>query len=731
MSKKEMSKGARALQEFLSEAQDICEALGQGLMDIDSAIKRGDPDPSLINDVFRSMHTLKSLSGMFEVGPLLVLTHTEESLLEEIRLGRIALDPLVLDLLFQSLDTITRILGMVGAAKDTRAADDQVDIDELLGEIERITRKGTAKETGAPGAGAADSAAEQEGVEDIFGPDILEVLTEYEEHRLHTNFERGFPFYRIQTLFDLDAIEVNLDAMKTRLKPIGEIITYLPSADSAEADKLGIDIIIAIHGDMTALETILKDVNATWECLFPKQKPTAAPGETTGDASDVDAQALQGATEPPLPAQTGTLVAEAEEKEQALSLRSVSQTVRVDIRKLDRLMNVVGELAIVRSAIGEISDQLRAIVGRGDLAIELHRINRGFDRKLVELREGILEVRMVPLSQVFDRLARMVRTISRGLGKEIHLVVSGADTEVDKLIVEELSDPLLHIVRNAIDHGVEDADKRRTLGKPEFGTVALTAYQKGNHVMIEVEDDGAGIKGELIRDAAIKRGLLDEAQVDLLTPEEAVNLIFLPGFSTSEQTTEISGRGVGMDVVKTNISALGGLVEVQSDPGIGTKFSVTLPVTLAIIPTLLVEVMDQTYAVPLNTVNEALFVSQSDIETIFGTETIALRGQTLPLCRLADFFNCEKGGATSDVSCIVVTSFGQRRLGFIVDTLIGQQEVVIKPLGASLGEAAFFSGATDTGGERLALVLDTGSIIEAFFGGSSGTEALAKTAESP
>ncbi|MCP4599628.1 MAG: chemotaxis protein CheA [Proteobacteria bacterium] len=712
--------GQKALQEFLSEAQDIAENLGKSLMLIDRTLKDGDLDPDIVNDLFRGMHTLKSLSGMFDVKPLSELAHHEENLLEEVRLGRVVLNARLLDLLFESLELITHILNIVSEAGNTKAADDSEATNTLILKIEKAVY-GESSEL-------ADAPYEEEQSSDpvsLFSSEVLEVLTEYEEHRLRTNLDRGLPFFRIRTRFDLDSIDVNLDMIKTRLKPVGEIITYLPSSEEAEPDKLGIDIIIAVQGSVEELATAIEGVDAAVEDITPPSAP-----------QDEDKQPLEGAQEPDgdQSQQVPTLVPEAtsvatDEKEQSLTLRSVSQTVRVDIRKLDRLMNAVGELAIVRNSISRIGDELKAVGGRSDLAIELHRIDRGFDRRLIELREGILEVRMVPLSQIFDRLARLVRKVSRGLGKEIHFVISGADTEVDKLIVEELSDPLMHIVRNAIDHGVEGHERRNEAGKPEFGTVALTAYQKGNHVVLEVEDDGAGIDGDKLLKAAVDRGLIEEDQADSLSPGEIINLIFLPGISTTEETSEISGRGVGMDVVKTNISALGGVVEVQSEPGIGTKFSITLPVTLAIIPTLLVSIAGRTYAIPLNSVAEALYVSNDNIGMVYSTETITLRGQTLALCRLADFFGVSDIEPRPSDSCIVVASLGQRRLGLEVDALIGQQDVVIKSLGNSLGAAKCFAGATDIGDEQLALVFDTAAIIEEYFSAGTGSERRAQLAE--
>jgi two-component system, chemotaxis family, sensor kinase CheA len=708
----------RALGEFLSEAQDIGESLGKDLMEIDKALKTGEPDPDQVNNLFRAMHTLKSLSGMFGVEPLSLLAHHEESLLEEVRLGRRELTPDLLDLLFESLELITQILGMVGEEGDAKAADNVGSVAVLIKKL----------------AGDTDELAEEELDEtppqtpaQLLGSDVLEVLTEYEEHRLTISIDRGWPLCRIRMRFALDSIDVNLEEIRTILKPIGEIITYLPSSDEGEADTLAIDIIFALHGSNDELESALTDSQVEIQPIEtkavhvvrhtePPEDPTfteiSDPGDeisdvllASGDDSEFNNELLG-------PSGDTT----------ALSLRSVSQTVRVDIRKLDRLMNVVGELAIIRNAISRMTEEIKSFLGRGDLAVEMHKINRGFERKLGDLRDGILEVRMVPVSQMFDRLARMVRKLSRSLGKEIHFVVSGSETEVDKLIIEELSDPLMHIVRNAIDHGIEQGSERQELGKPDFGTVALTAYQKGNHVVVEVEDDGAGIDGQRLVEVALERGLMTAEQAELLSTDEIINLIFLPGLTTAAQTTDVSGRGVGMDVVKTNISALGGVVEVQSETGIGTKFSVTLPVTLAIIPALLVRVTDETYAVPLNTVSEAMLVTATEFRSMLGTKTMALRDDTLALCDLNEFFSKMPDEDTRSEVCVVVTSIGQRRLGLIVDHLFGQQDVVIKTLGKSLGQASCFSGATDIGDERLALVLDTAAIIEEYFASEGAYE---------
>jgi two-component system chemotaxis sensor kinase CheA len=389
----------------------------------------------------------------------------------------------------------------------------------------------------------------------------------------------------------------------------------------------------------------------------------------------------------------------------------VSQSVRVDIRKLDGLMNVVGELVLVKSSLQSIADRLKAQGGEASLVGELFHANRGLERRLAELQDGILEVRMVPLDQIFDKLARMVRKIAREVGKEIELEVSGGDVELDKLIVEDLSDPLMHLIRNAIDHAIEPPDVRARAGKPRGGRVRLSAQQKGNHVLIAVEDDGAGIDEERIREVAVARGLATAEAVRELSRREVMNLIFVPGFSTARQVTSLSGRGVGMDVVKNNIANLSGIIDLQTERGLGTRFEITLPVTLAIIRALVVAAAGRTYAVPLNSVLEILELRGRDVRTVSTREVISVRGSTVPLVRLARFFDLD-GASAPDSFFVVVVGLAQERLGVAVDELVGQQDIVVKPLGAQLQHVRGVAGATDLGSRRTVLVLDVGAIIE-------------------
>jgi two-component system chemotaxis sensor kinase CheA len=404
----------------------------------------------------------------------------------------------------------------------------------------------------------------------------------------------------------------------------------------------------------------------------------------------------------------------------------VSQTVRVDIRKLDSLMTVVGELAILRSAILRISERVRGRPELRDLGIELHRLHRTFDRHLSQMQNGILEVRMVPLGQIFDKLARIVRQISREHDKQVNLVITGAETEIDKLIVEELSDPLMHMIRNAIDHAIEPRDDRIAVGKPPVGTIALNAFQKGNHVVLEVEDDGKGMDPEVLIKSAVRLGLVSKDESTELTPREILALVFMPGFTTKEEATQLSGRGVGMDIVKTNIAKLGGIVDITSEVGIGTKMTITLPITLAIISVLVVEIAGRSFCMPLAAVEEAIVLDEGLVRTFEGREVMTQRGATLPICRLARFFGIdaphferghdgEPGGRHKRF--VVISSVGNRRLGFVVDRLVGQQDIVIKALGKSLKMVRGFAGATELGDQRVGLVLDIAALIEEVLAG--------------
>ncbi|WP_437735834.1 chemotaxis protein CheA [Sorangium sp. So ce1335] len=730
--------GDRAREEFFSEAQEIVEGLGRDLLALDEAVRTNKVDPDVINDVFRAVHTLKGLAGLFGATRMATLSHELEELLDNLRLGRIEISASVLDLLFRSVELYGRILQN---EKDGRDAP-MPEVDDLLRQLHQ--------DAGPSAAGLPDDNYDLD-------PGLLSVLTEYEEHRLRTNIASGMTLFRLRVQFHLATIDQALDDLKITAKPYGEIITYLPTGAGADQDSIELDILMASRSPLDELQRALHQAGAAVEEIprrnnnghgrvappgMPSMSAALRGGAPTGVSRAVDLTGSMAAS-PPSSARGGR-------KGELSSIRSVAQTVRVDIHKLDRLMNIVGELALVRSALGRLVERLRAAPTERELSLDLHRLQRTFDRHLAAMQAGILEVRMVPLGQVFDKLARVVRQISRDADKLVNLVITGAETEVDKLIVEELSDPLMHMMRNAIDHGIESKSQREAVGKPAVGTIALNAFQKGNHVVIEIEDDGKGIDVDKLLDAALRRGVMTPEDARTTSYREVLNLIFQPGISTKTDVSELSGRGVGMDVVKTNISKLGGVIDVHSEPGIGTKMTVTLPITLAIISALIVRVADRLFAIPLTNVQEAVALDESTVRQIDGREMITLRNSTLQLCYLARLFGLNEeeelsariagllGGARGGSAArpavggrrggdgrgtlglqggnkrkyIVVASVGARRLGLVVSTLIGQQDVVIKALGPSLSSVRGFSGATELGDQRIALVLDAPALIE-------------------
>jgi two-component system chemotaxis sensor kinase CheA len=722
--------GERARDEFFSEAQELIDGLSRDLLSLDEVSKRGGNDAELVNDVFRAVHTLKGLSGLFGAAMMSGLSHELEDLLDDLRLGRIELSQPVLDLLFQSVELYGRILS---AAKG-EGAEPVAEVKALLTAIGQVSQE--------KGGGQAGVVAQYE-----LDPGLLGVLTEYEEHRLRTNLQAGLSLFRLKVQFQLSTIDSALDELKGKTRPHGEIITYLPTGEGTDADVVELEILVASR---TALGTFKQALSASnidieevrrrdtpqgFASVPPPRPPPSLPDAPPmpndaplfsdddgmsgmGNASARGSMLPPGSMMPPAPPMMpGMPMVPGQHQQQRdagrdLSLRSVSQTVRVDIRKLDHLMNIVGELAIVRGALSRVMDRVRGRPDMRELGTDLHRLHRAFERNLHQMQNGILEVRMVPLGQVFEKLARIVRQISREADKQVNLVITGADTEIDKLIVEELSDPLMHMMRNAIDHGIEDRDARMRVGKMLVGTIALNAFQKGNHVVIEVEDDGAGMDPAVIIAAAVRKGLIAPDDAKELSNKEALALVFAPGFTTKEEATSLSGRGVGMDIVKTSIARLGGVVDIHSDAGIGTKMTITLPITLAIISVLMIEVAGHTFAVPLSTIEEAIVFDAKSVRSVDGREVLTQRGLTLPICRLDRLLELDRTVPAPPRTYVVVATVGDRRVGFVVDALTGQRDIVIKALGQTLRSVRGFAGATELGDQRVGLVLDVQSLID-------------------
>ena len=684
-----MTDGQRPSSEFLSEAQEVIEAFSRNLLQLDAQQRSGDYDPDLLNAAFRAIHSLKGLAALFGAGPVAALSHALESTLDSLRLGRIPLSQDALDVLFEAVEAFQAMLAAFG-----RDEPDAISADALLDRIAALS----------PSAETSDSRTSLAGLDES----ILGVLTEYEEHRLRENIRMGRSLYRVHASFDLLAIDVGIEALKNKMKAYGEVITYLPSADASGDDRIDLDILLGAESTLAEIASGVAEDGVTVHELATggsrrseEPKPPPLPEVAPPPAAEPEIQ---------LPESLDALDTGGPE----LSLRSLSQTVRVELSRLDLLMNLIGELGIVQANLGDTLDTVRGMARSGDVARELQTHLRAMDRKLSLLQQGILDVRMVPLGQVFDKLARVVRKLGREAGKEIRLQISGADTELDKLIVEELSDPLMHMIRNCIDHGIETRQERVEAGKNAVGRIELRAFQKGNRVVIEVEDDGRGMEWRDIRTVAVQRGLVGETASRELTMPEVIDFIFMPGFTTRRSATAVSGRGVGMDVVKTNIGRLSGIIDIDTTPGKGTCFSITLPVTLAIIQALVIETAKQTFCVPLNSVLESIMIRKSEISTVEGHEVISLRGKTLPLLHLADLFELRTGRAFVDPERIyvVIVGLAQHRVGLVVDELLGQQDVVIKPLVRALRAVPGIAGATELGGGRTVLLLDVSTLVE-------------------
>jgi two-component system chemotaxis sensor kinase CheA len=665
----------RPLSEFVAEATEIVERLSHDLLALDE--RRGEePDPDTLNSVFRSAHSLKGLASLFGQDRIAKLAHVLEDGLDALRLGRITASDALLDAFIDGIEVLGGLIGMASRGEEQGAAVDHAD--GLIQHLELLL----GQNGGAPRGDPLKELA--------LDPAVLHVLTEYEEHRLRENIKKGVTLYKVRAVFKLDDFDVKLAAMAAALKPIGEVISTLPSSQVSDETSIGFDLIVGCGKTLVELQAVLVPFGAQAALLSASVAPRARPSA------------------PPPPGQSiGPVVASPE-----VSLRSLSQTVRVDIGRLDRLMSSVGDLLLTRSNIARFADLARA-AGAATLpklwSQELAREARVLERKLDELQKGILEVRMVPLGQVFERLARLVRRLLREGGKEIDFELAGGDVELDKLIVEELSDPLMHLLRNAIDHGIESPEKRLALGKPKRGRVRLKAQSVGNHVVIELGDDGAGMDDERIRDEAVQRGILTSEKADAVDRRELLNLVFLPGFSTRRQVSELSGRGVGLDVVKTNIARLSGLIDIVSERGEGTTFVLTLPLTLAIIRALVVQASGRTYAVPLNSVVEIVAVKPSELRTVEHRQVLSVRGQTVPFVRLAQLFHLPL--VPVEQHYVVLVGLAQHRLGIAVDALIGQQDVVTKPLSPRLRDVPGLAGATDLGDRRAVLVLDVPSLV--------------------
>jgi two-component system chemotaxis sensor kinase CheA len=662
------SKKSDSLKDFVAEAEEILDGLDQGLLQIDSAEDKAQVKPEVINTLFRGAHTLKGISGVAGLDKISKLSHTLEEMLDRLRLGKLSMSEAVITTLMQGVEALRKLVQSTQEKKG-----DGVDLQPLYKKIEEVV---TVKSTAS-----LPNPLEQMGI----GAELLKVLTEYETHRLTENINQGRHIIELKAHFDLQNFDKDLSQLMSRVQKLGEVITTLPSSGISPDKGIEFNIILGAEGSLESVEAhltgskvALREISRRSSAIGGSAGPTVTSTQGPGEA--------------------------------AATVKSLSHSIRVDITRLDGLLNVVGELVLNKAVINQIGKEMMQTHGLVNGIAELFKASQELDRKVTELQEGLIEIRMVPVGQIFERLTLAVRKLSRELGKEVNLLISGEETKLDKSMVEAVADPLLHLIRNALDHGIESKEERRLAGKSEIGTIHLSAVQRGNTVAIEMTDDGRGINLEKVYQKALEKGIAEKGKT--YSQQELLNFLFLPGFSTASRVTEVSGRGVGLDVVSKNLARLNGMVDIETVAGKGTKFIITLPITMVIIKALIVRVGSELYAIPLNSVSESLMVDRRQIKTIEQRQVVQLRNRTLSLLHLSDIFSLPSVEQKDERLYVIVVGLAEKRFGLVVDAIEGQQEIVIKSIGEILKAVPGVAGATELGNRRVILVLDVGSLIE-------------------
>jgi two-component system chemotaxis sensor kinase CheA len=677
---------------FLDEAGDNLQRLDDLLL----ALEKDTTDLDVINEIFRSAHTLKGMSATMGFEKMSGLTHALEDRLDAARKGTHHLDEFDLNLMFSSLDTMQSMVDSIRGG----GGDEHLDVSELVASLRNMNSEAQqAKSEPKP----ADTAAVAE-----TGANRRALSREETQWIAKANNMGLSVFSIFVTLSEsclLKAARVYM--IVNRLEEMGDVIKTEPSVEALENEDFALDFLVYLGSQKDAEEiknAVLRisDVASVEveELKQGQEAPQAEEGKAAAAAPEAQAEEKKpAAVRTPAGGQTqkATVAAMTTKAES----KKTSQTVRVDIGRLDKLMSLVGELVIGRARVERLAQEARL---------------REFDEPLSHLgrisgdiQELVTKLRMVPVSFTFDRFPRLIRDMSKSLGKEVELVLEGQDTELDRTVIDEIGDPMVHLIRNSLDHGIEKREERRAAGKPEKGTLRISAYQEGSGVIIEVADDGKGMDPEKIKKKAVERGILTEEDAVAMSDEEAIQICLLPGFSMAKEITDISGRGVGMDAVKSKVEGLGGQLDLVSKVGQGTNVYVRLPLTLAIVLSLLIKVGDETYAISLENVEETILVKRENVKTVHGTPATVLRGEVLSLSDLGDVLGTEVNGAHRDEYPVVVVKIGKNKIGFIVDELIGQQEIVIKSLGRFLSKIKGIAGATILGDGNVALILDVAS----------------------
>ena len=697
------------LEIFLDETKEHLQNLNTQILELEQDSENMDT----VNEIFRAAHSLKGMAGTMGYKRMQNLTHDMENVFSEVRNGNIKVQPNMIDILFQCLDALEGYLANIQESSD-EGTDDNEPLIKALNDI--LNGNAGAAAPKKEDAGEAKSEAKEEKKEapasDSKEKWMSIKLGETEKGLFEKAKEEGQHFYGITVYVQESCILKAARAFLVfkALEEKGEIVLSNPSTQDIEDEKFEFDfsVIVVTPESFDDVVAAIKSVSEI-EDAFGRELTEADFGKATDGDSEEEAaeepakEEAKPAAEAPK-AEAKELPAKAGDKKPAAK-PVVNRTVRVDIEKLDVLMNLVSELIIAKNSL------VSSTSGEDTHNSNFNEQIEYLESVTTNLHESVMKVRMVPIESVVSKFPRMIRDMQKSLGKKMELHMTGEETELDRTVVDEIGDPLMHLLRNAADHGLEETAVRLERGKPEVGNIYLDAYQDGNNVVIEVRDDGNGIDVSKVRDKAISRGTITAEQAENMSDKEIVDLLFLPSFSTKEQVSEISGRGVGLDVVKSKIEALSGEVEVKTKLGEGSTWIVRLPLTLAIIQALMVIVGDEKYAISLGSIQTIEDISPSDIKLVQNKEVIQLRGTVIPIIRLSDVVDATSSKSPEDNMVVVIVKKGDRLAGLVVDELIGQQEIVIKSLGKYMSKCKFISGATILGDGEVALILDANALI--------------------
>lgn len=681
------------LEDFLVEAGEILEQLSEQLVDLEQRPE----DSDLLNAIFRGFHTVKGGAGFLQLDPMVDCCHNAENLFDMLRNGEIKVTPELMDVVLQALDTVNVMFEQVRNGQEPETADPQL-IQALIAFANGSAAPAEAAPAPAPEPPVAPAAPVASGT-DQSAAELDMLLGDIDAPTAPVEESAGED--SLITEAEFDAL---LDELHGQGKGPGTAESSKAPEPAAEA-PVGGDLITEDE-----FEALLDELQAQGKGAFTNGAEEVAPVATPEPAPVAPAPTPAAPAPAPVaePAESKPKADSAAAAVKAAHQQAKPQpesNVRVDTRLLDKIMNMVGELVLVRNRL------VRLGVTREDE--EMAKALGTLDMVTADLQMSVMKTRMQPVKKVFGRFPRLIRDLSRNLKKEIRLELRGEDTDLDKNLVEALADPLIHLVRNAVDHGIESPDIREAAGKPREGHVLLSAEQEGDHILLIIQDDGAGMDAEKLRNLAIERGMMDAEAARRLTEQECFNLIFAAGFSTKKEISDVSGRGVGMDVVKTKITQLNGTLNIDSVVGQGSRIAIQVPLTLAIMPTLMVILEDQAFALPLVNVNEIFNLDLTKTNIVDGQQVIIVRDQALPLFHLKRWLiDGQQSADLPEQGHVVIVTVGTQRVGFVVDQLVGQEEVVIKPLGTILHGTPGLSGATITGDGRIALIIDIPNLLK-------------------